>query len=131
MISNRIAVQTAWILAATATVGSLFYQYGLGLFPCELCWYQRILMYPLVIVLGYGVLAEETHIYRLVLPFTIPGLFISAYHSYLQMTPGQVCSVGGCARIQFQLQGLSVPNQAFLAFGLITALMATVWKPSR
>lgn len=131
MVSERTVVIAAWIIAVIATAGSLLYQYGLGLFPCELCWYQRILMYPLVIVLGYAVFVDPGDSYRLALPFTVPGLVVSAYHSYLQVTPGQVCGVGGCGRVQYQLFGLTIPNQSWLAFALITALMVIVWRPYR
>lgn len=121
----------AWVVAAVATVGSLNYQYGLGLFPCELCWYQRILMYPLVVVLGYGALTDQADAYRLVLPLSLPGIGVAAYHSYLQTTPTLRCSFAGCGRVQFRFLGtLTIPNQALLAFVLISAVASVVWWQS-
>ena len=53
------AVLFAWIVATVTTLGSLYYSEHAGFVPCELCWYQRIVMYPLVIVLGVGVAAAR------------------------------------------------------------------------
>src|SRR5205823_14618617 len=53
------AVLVAWIVAIVTTLGSLYYSEHAGFVPCELCWYQRILMYPLVIVLGVGWLRRD------------------------------------------------------------------------
>ena len=53
------AVSLAWIVAIVTTLGSLYYSEHAGFVPCELCWYQRILMYPLVIVLGVAALRRD------------------------------------------------------------------------
>jgi len=106
------------------TVGSLYFSLGLGLVPCELCWYQRILMYPLVAVLAYGYLADDTAIYRLVLPFGVAGTLLAAYHSYLQAVAGNTCTFGGCATIY--VRPITIPNQSLVAFLLITGFAATI-----
>ena len=49
----------AWIVATVTTLGSLYYSEHAGFVPCELCWYQRIVMYPLVIVLGVAWLRRD------------------------------------------------------------------------
>ena len=36
----------AFVVVATATLGSLFYSEIAGFEPCKLCWFQRIFMYP-------------------------------------------------------------------------------------
>ncbi len=130
--SRRRLLAGAWLVAAVATLGSLNYQYGLGLFPCELCWFQRILMYPLVVVLGYATLTDQADAHRLVLPLSVPGVAVAAYHSYLQTTPALQCSFAGCGRVQFRLLGtLTVPNQALLAFLLVTAAGLVTWGRHR
>ncbi len=129
--SRRRLLAGAWLVAFVATLGSLNYQYGLGLFPCELCWYQRILMYPLVVVLGYAALTDQRDAHRLVLPLSVPGVFVAAYHSYLQTTPTLQCSFAGCGRVQFRLFGaLTIPNQALIAFLAIAGVAALVWARS-
>jgi disulfide bond formation protein DsbB len=130
--SRRALLGAGWLIAVVATAGSLNYQYGLGLFPCELCWYQRILMYPLVVVLGYATLTDQVDAHRLLLPLSIPGIAVSAYHSYLQTTPRLQCSFAGCGRVQFRLFGtLTIPNQALVAFSLLTVVGVVVWAQTR
>lgn len=130
--SRRVLLGFGWLIAVVATVGSLNYQYGLGLFPCELCWYQRILMYPLVVVLGYATLTDQADAHRLLLPLSVSGIAVSAYHSYLQTTPTLQCSFAGCGRVQFRLFGtLTIPNQALVAFSLLTVVGVVVWARSR
>lgn len=124
----RYFILFGWIVAIIATIGSLYYSLIAGFYPCRLCWYQRILMYPLVLVLGYSFIINQPKMYRLVLIFTILGLGISIYHSYLQITPSSTCAFIGCGTIQFRFLGiLTIPNQAALAFSLILISMVAVW----
>jgi disulfide bond formation protein DsbB len=112
-------------VAAVATLGSLWFSLGLGLVPCELCWYQRILMYPLVVVLGVGAIEDRPGVWRTLLPLSIPGLALAAYHSYLQAA-SIACGIGagGCAVVQWRapVLGLSIPNLSLVAFSLLTLL---------
>lgn len=125
------ALLAAWAVAVAATTGSLYYQFGMGLVPCELCWFQRVFMYPLVVVLGYAALVGQADAHRPVLPLAVPGLLLAAYHSYLQAAPGLVCSFAGCGVVQYRLLGLSIPNQSLLAFALIVGLVAVAWRDFR
>jgi len=130
-VDERRAVGACLLVATVATAGSLYYSLGLGLYPCELCWYQRILMYPLVVVLGYAALAGWPDVHRIVLPLAVPGLAIAVYHSYLQLQPAATCSIGGCGGVQLRVLGLSIPNQSALAFALVVAGMGLVWRQYR
>ena len=49
----------AWLVALTATLGALFLGEVMGVLPCVLCWYQRIAMFPLVIILAVGLMPFE------------------------------------------------------------------------
>lgn len=120
----RPILLAAALVAAVATAGSLFFSLGLGLVPCELCWYQRILMYPLVVVLGVAAMEDRPGVYRTVLPLSVLGGSISAYHSYLQVAMTSCGFSGSCAVVQLRLLGLSIPNMALVAFALITGSMA-------
>lgn len=125
--SVRLPLGAATLVAVLATAGSLYLSLGLGLIPCRLCWYQRILMYPLVVVLGVATYEGNSSIYRSALPLSVGGTGIAAYHSYIQFAPdgsGQ-CAVG-CGTVQFTLLGLSVPNLSLLAFVLITVTTGVV-----
>ncbi|WP_066417961.1 disulfide bond formation protein B [Halorubrum aethiopicum] len=122
-------LSTATLVAAVATAGSLRFSLGLGLEPCTLCWYQRILMYPLVVVLGVATLEKRTAVRRTALPLVIPGLCLAGYHSFLQATTGR-CTFGGpCAAVQWRdpVVGLTIPNLSLVAFGLIAVLLVGMW----
>ncbi|SEO72479.1 disulfide bond formation protein DsbB [Halogranum amylolyticum] len=124
----RALLGAATVVAAVATAGSLFFSLGVGLTPCELCWYQRILMYPLVVVLGVAAIDGDDRVWRTALPLSTFGTVVAAYHSYLQVNPdvGGVCGVGGgCAAVLYPMAGglLTIPRLSLVAFLLVTAAL--------
>jgi len=114
--------------AISALLGSLYYSEVAHFIPCELCWYQRILMYPLAALILVGVFNEDWLLPRYVLPLSISGIGVSTYHYLLQMnifeTTG-VCSGGvSCALSEVNIWGfMTIPFMALIAFTLITVLM--------
>lgn len=125
---RRQLLAGAWVVAGIAMVGSLYLSDGIGLQPCELCWYQRIAMYPLVIVLGVGFLRTDPHVWKTALPLTLIGALISAYHVAIQFQPGlEVTQCSGetpCSMRFFQLYGfVSIPVMAGSAFLLIAVAL--------
>ncbi|SDG01902.1 disulfide bond formation protein B [Halorientalis regularis] len=110
------------LVAAVATAGSLFFSLGLGLVPCDLCWYQRILMYPLVVVLGVATVELRPAVWKTALPLSLAGLALASYHSVLQVTSSSCAFGGACAAIQWRLPilGLTIPNLSLLGFALVT-----------
>ncbi|MEZ3117126.1 disulfide bond formation protein B [Halobaculum sp. MBLA0147] len=109
------------LVAATATLGSLYLSEVLGLVPCELCWVQRILMYPLVVVVGVAAVERRPAVARTLLPLSTLGAVVAGYHSYLQATAtADTCGAVSCAAVQYRLLGLSVPNLSLVAFLLLT-----------
>lgn len=100
---------------------------GLGLFPCELCWYQRILMYPIPAILGIALWRRDERVGLYVLPLAFLGLAVASYHVALQANPaleaGQ-CFVGSCSVVDRTFFGLTIPKLSFLAFLLTAALSA-------
>jgi disulfide bond formation protein DsbB len=118
--SARAFLATGTLVSIVATAGSLYFSLGLGLVPCELCWYQRVFMYPLVVILGVGTIENRVGVYRTALPLSLFGGAIAAYHSYLQRTVA-ICSLGGaCASIQWQAFGVTIPNLSLIASVLVT-----------
>ncbi len=119
----------ALIVAWTATLGSLYFSEIAHFVPCTLCWYQRILMYPLSLLLLIAVLRQEKQIAYYVLPFSILGIGFSTYHYLLQKTQlfnhGGVCSAGiPCTTTWINWFGfVTIPFLALIAFILITFLM--------
>lgn len=121
----------ATLIALTATLGSLWFSLGLGLVPCELCWYQRILMYPLVVILGVATFEFRPTVWRTVLPLSVLGGVIAAYHSILQATTTTCTFAGPCAVVQWQspILELTIPNLSFIAFLLLTGAAVTLKNP--
>ena len=81
---TKYAPYLAWAVAALSTAGSLFFSDILHYVPCALCWWGRIFMYPLVIIIGIGILRRERHWIPYALPLTLAGTGLALYHSLLQ-----------------------------------------------
>ncbi|MFA7308842.1 MAG: disulfide bond formation protein B [Patescibacteria group bacterium] len=75
----------AFVIAVSATIGSLIYSNVVGFDPCSLCWWQRIFLYPSVVVLGLGLLSRD-RVYAPMYALYLSGfaLLIGVYHSYIQ-----------------------------------------------
>jgi disulfide bond formation protein DsbB len=103
----------AWLVATIATVGSLFFSEVMMFPPCVMCWYQRICMYPLVVILLVGLFPLDTTVTRYAMPLTLIGLFFAIYHNllYYKILPE---SVQPCS------QGVSCTSDYINWFGFIT-----------
>lgn len=126
----------AFIVSLAATGGSLFLSEVMGYIPCELCWYQRIFMYPLVILLGRAAIREDRNIIGYALPLSIIGGLISAYHYAHQKVPA-LSDIGSCkAGIPCNTDYLdwfgviTIPLMALTAFILITVFLLLSRKPA-
>jgi len=121
--SLYIALPAAWI----ATLGSLYFSEVAGFVPCELCWYQRILMYPLALILLVGLLRRDENLPFYVLPFSGIGLGVALYHYLLQkqiVGAGAVCAAGvPCTTMWINWGGfITIPFLALIAFVIITVM---------
>lgn len=125
----RLPLVGGTLVAVVATAGSLYFSEILRLIPCELCWYQRILMYPLVLVVGVAALEDRPGVYRTALPLSVAGAGVAAYHSYVQVAvESTTCTVGGCGSVQFRLLGLTIPNLSLVAFVLLSLLLVVAFR---
>lgn len=136
-----------FLQALVATLGSLYYStYGDpvvnltsgrlfpssgGFEPCELCWFGRILMYPLVVLSGVALLKEDRKFTDYVLPMSIPGLLLGFYHYGLQKlsfpNPFRCTAANPCSALQVNYLGfITIPLLEFVAFCVITGL--AVWQ---
>lgn len=112
----------AWIIALAATVGSLFFSEVMELPPCVLCWYQRIAMYPLVFIIGTGIVLRDVRLKIYALPICLIGLAISVYHNllYYGIIPESItpCTQGiSCTSRQIEWLGfITIPLMALTAF---------------
>lgn len=128
------AVLVAWLVAVVTTAGSLYYSEHLGFLPCELCWYQRILMYPLVIVLGVAVLNRDRFVWITGLVFVVLGVPLSLYHWLVERVPSLAestsCSVTApCSAPYFEKFGYVtlawMCMSSFLLIGSLLVISAT------
>lgn len=129
----------AWAtgVALGATLGSLYFSDVVGFVPCSLCWYQRIAMYPLWVVLGVAVWRNEPGVWVYALPLSLIGFVISAYHVMVQYRPSleiAACTGGvPCSARYILVYGfVSIPVMAGSAFLFVAAclLMVRLVQPS-
>lgn len=125
----------AWIIALLSVVGSLFFSEVMQLPPCVLCWYQRIAMYPLVLVIGMGILMRDGRFKLYALPLAVVGLVIAIYHNliYYGFIPESItpCTEGvPCDTVQIELLGfITIPLMGLGAFAaIVTSLI--FYKPA-
>jgi disulfide bond formation protein DsbB len=120
----------AFLVAAIATGGSLFFSEIAGFVPCELCWYQRICMYPLAIVTLLAALADDHRAARYLLPLPVVGAGVSVYHILVEngvVGQAQTCLLsapGGCATKWIDEFGyMTIPTLALTGFALVFAFL--------
>ena len=126
----------AWLASIVSMLGSLFFSEVMKFVPCNFCWYQRILMYPLVILLGVAFYQQDHKVTRYVLPLSILGIIVSGYHYALQKIPAlkafEVCTSGVPCSGQYinWLGFITIPLLAFVGFTIITICMLWMRKQS-
>ncbi len=124
----------AWAVSLVATTGSLYFSEVMRLPPCSLCWYQRILMYPLVFVLGVSVAVNDARLRLYAAPLAVTGWAVAAYHNllYYKIIPEgfTTCTSGiSCTSRQIEWLGfITIPLLSLTAFTLILAILA-LYKP--
>ena len=124
----------AWIIALLATVGSLFFSEVMNLPPCALCWYQRIATYPLVLVIGVGIVLRDRRMKYYALPLSLGGLAIAVYHNllYYGFIPEAAapCTQGvSCTETQIEWFGfITIPLMSLAAF-VVMSLCLFFYKP--
>lgn len=124
----------SWILATVATLGSLFFSEVMGLKPCVLCWYQRIFMYPLVVILLVGMFPLDKGVVRYALPLAVIGWLFAVYHyllysGYIPESLQPCDQDASCAEINLELFGfITIPMLSILSFTAIIALLVMFRK---
>jgi disulfide bond formation protein DsbB len=127
--SNWTVLFLCWLLASVSAAGSLFFSHVMGFAPCVLCWYQRICLFPLVILLAAGLFPLDRSVVKYALPLAAAGWLTAAYHNlvYFGIIPESVtpCSQGvSCTEEYIDLFGfLTIPMLSFLSFTAIVALL--------
>lgn len=126
-----------WVQALVSVAGSLYFSEIKGYAPCELCWIQRIGMYPLVIIYGVALLKRDIKIALPGLILSGIGLLFSAYHYLLQKWPafqqvGDTCGIIPCRTQYINYFGfITIPLLAGIAFSVILGLHIVILKQHR
>lgn len=119
----------AWLVAMIATLGSLFFSEVMKYPPCTLCWYQRICMYPLVLILISGMFPVSKTVVKYALPLAASGWVIAFYHNllYYKILPESAapCVKGiSCTSVHIEWLGfITIPFLSILAFSAIIILL--------
>lgn len=130
----RILVYFSWFVAVAATAGSLYFSEVLHLPPCILCWYQRILMYPLTLIIAVGILRKDKGLPFYVLPLSILGTGVAFYQYLLQrgILPNSIapCTLNVPCTIKYveYFGFVTIPFLSLLAFVIITFCMILILK---
>jgi disulfide bond formation protein DsbB len=150
---QQIAQVVIFIQALVATAGSLYYStfgdpvknfiagnlfpYGEGLEPCVLCWFARILMYPIMILSYVGIAKQDKKFTDYVLALSVPGILLELYHYAIQKLPIPTfftcSSTNPCNALQVNYFGfITIPFLALVAFTTITiaAVINTTFNKS-
>ena len=129
---NWTILFVCWLLAMGATLGSLFFSEIRGLPPCSLCWYQRIFMFPLPIILLMGLFPFDVKVVRYTLPLALGGCAVALYHTLLHLgiipESAAPCRQGvSCSDAQLDLFGfVSIPVLSLLAFSTVVVLLVVL-----
>ena len=124
----------AWLVAAVAMLGSLHFSDVRFFVPCTLCWYQRILMYPLVLILGIASYKQDKNVTRYALPLAVLGTLVAGFHYLEQKVPwissSAVCRSGVPCDVQYinWLGFITIPFLSLVAFSIITVLLVLVHR---
>ncbi|MBC8208869.1 MAG: disulfide bond formation protein B [Desulfobulbaceae bacterium] len=127
--SNWNILFLCWLIATISTTGSVFFSSVMEFAPCVLCWYQRICLFPLVILLATGLFSMDNKVVKYSLPLAIAGWLTAAYHTllYAGIIPASIqpCTQGiSCTEEYIDLFGfISIPMLSFLSFSTIIVLL--------
>ena len=130
------ALVFALAVAIVATSGSLYLSEEANFLPCKLCWYQRIAMYPLVLILAIAAIRRDVGVRRYALPLALVGGALSTYHVVLERYPslesGTCDATNPCSFIWVERLGyLTIPTMALSAFALIAVLLLSAKEAPR
>lgn len=117
------------IVSLSATIGSLIYSIGIGYPPCELCWYQRIFIYPMAILCLTSAISKKALHSVYIWVLTIMGLIISLYHNliyYTEYSPLPCDASASCtAKYVHEYGFMSIPLMALMLFISVMFILST------
>jgi len=134
---NSNIVLLCFVVALSATLGSLFFSEVMEFVPCSMCWYQRIFMYPLVLIFLINLLYPDDKLFKYSLPIVLVGFFFAVYHNLLmfKIIPESVvpCVQGvPCSTVYLNWLGfITIPLLSLVAYTTILVLLLVGNKGSQ
>lgn len=131
---SKYLLYISWVQSILAMTGSLYFSEVLKYPPCILCWYQRILMYPLTLIIPVGIIKKDKNLPYYVLPLSLIGTLIAAYHNllYWNIIPESIapCAAGVSCTTKFvEFFGfITIPFLSLCGFLLIDVCMILYLK---
>ena len=119
------ALLMIWVVSLIAMLGSLYFSEIRGYEPCTLCWYQRILMYPIVLIATVAYIQKNAKIALTTAVFSFIGAATSLYHYSLQKLEFLQSTAPACGRVPCTgqyinwLGFITIPFLALTTFVLI------------
>lgn len=134
LVSNWTLVFFCWLIACASTLGSLFFSDIMELPPCTLCWYQRVFMYPLVIIYIVALFPYDRAVLKYSIPLTIVGWLFAAFHVliYSGIIPERIqpCSKGvSCSQTYLDIFGfITIPLLSLASFSILAVMQLVVLR---
>ena len=126
---KKSALYVVFAVSLLSTLGSFYFSEILGWALCSLCWYQRVLVISLVLILAVGIIFRDTKCYRYILPVSVLGTLVALFHNllYWGVIPESAvpCANGiSCTAANLAIAGfVTIPFLSLIAFALITTLV--------
>jgi disulfide bond formation protein DsbB len=125
----------AWITALISTLGSLFIGEIMGQAPCVVCWFQRVFMFPLAIILAIACIYSDFGVWRYAMSMAVVGLLLASYHSLLYggVIPERLepCGAGpSCSSGDMSIIGVPIPLLSVAAFAVLIILLVLIRRRS-
>jgi len=129
---GKFLLELGLLMALGSIVGSIIYSNVIGFDPCVLCWWERTLIYPQLVIFAVGLYVKEKSVYIYSSVFAILTIILSGYHTYIQLagSSGALCSssVVSCSKVYFISYGyITIPTMA-LSTGLFFLIIAVLYR---
>lgn len=129
-LARAFALPAAFIVSLSAVAMSLYYSEVLGVEPCPLCWWQRVFLYPQVILFGFALYWRDRSVAGYSIAFSLIGAAFALYHHILQVMPGTLpcpaATVSCAQRFVFEFGYITLPLMGLSIFAILIVLMLFV-----
>lgn len=134
---DKYVLQLLFVASLTALVGSLAYSNIIGFPPCELCWIQRIFMYPQVLLSGMALWKKDKNIVNYLLPLSVLGGIVALYHSLTHLGIGDgvvgcTSALGDCGKLYVHEYGyITIPLMSLTVFVYLISLSIIYYNSNK